>query len=97
MNIRLFAPVLALVLTLTGCTAKKPDTSPAQSRQDRARARTSVTASDRGRYFADRKGHVREDRTDWMGDDVRRATDGMMDRARDMGDKVGNAIKDMTH
>ena len=112
MKSRLFALVLSLALTvaLTGCTSdKEPDKNTGNgnevSQSDSARARGSmagsgkrgsVTSSSRGRYFADRKGDVRDDRTDWVGDDVRRAADDMMDSARNMGDKVGSAIEDTT-
>ena len=113
MKTRLFALVLSLALTvaLAGCTSDNADKNNTDSgnevtQSDSARARgsmagtdrrSSVTSSGRGRYFADRKGDVRDDRTDWVGDDMRRAADDMMDRARDMGDKMGNAVEDMTH
>lgn len=120
MTNKLFALVLSLMLvvSLSACTSKKDkvndDTANDTTTQtDTARMRTAQhntqthSSANRGRYFADAKGDVRDDRTDWVGDDVRRAADDMVDGARrvadDMmngtrraGDAMGDTIRDMT-
>lgn len=120
MTKRLFALVLSLMLAvaLTACTSgddKVNDGTADNTTTQNNTARTRTTqhsthtnsSANRGRYFADAKGDVRDDRTDWVGDDVRRAADDMMDGARRVaddvmdgvrrvGDATGDTIRDMT-
>ena len=103
---------LLLTVALTACTAGKTDTQNGNGTVDNTMTQSSTarnrnvrsstsdhsgSSAARGRYFADKRGDVRDDRTDWLGDDVRRATDDMMDSARNMGRKMGDTIEDMTN
>ena len=90
--------VLALTLTasLTACTTTQTDTGTATGRSNgtvmdgRTRNATGNNSMNRaGRYYADDKGKVYGD-NDGIGNDVRRATDDMMNG-------VGNAVNDMMH
>ena len=112
MKNKVFALVLSFLLAvaLIGCTSDDSDkqtndtaTDNATTQTDSARMRNTQTnrnrsnsSATRGRYFADGKGDVRDDRTDWLGDDVRRIADDVMDGSRRMSTKMGDAVKDMT-
>lgn len=95
---------LMLAVPLSACTADEADRSPADASGHSAGSPTThgvthttqTTDPGRGRYFADKKGNVRQDHTQGLDEDVRRVTDDVVDSARSMAHKAGRTLRDMT-
>lgn len=91
-----FALTVMLTASLAACTTKPAGTENAtgngngsvmENNNANSRARSGDTMRRDGQYYADDKGDV--SKRDSIGDDIRRATDDMMDG-------MENAVNDMT-